>query len=60
VLGSGSDEDRDSGAALDVTDGLDSVVDEQGDDHYAVLLWPDEALGVRVVKQWPKRNLGFG
>jgi hypothetical protein len=42
---------------------LESVVDEQGDDHYAVFLWPADLprvdadlSGVDVVKQWPKRR----
>lgn len=35
---------------------LDSVVDEQGEDHYSVFLWPAEASGVRVMKQWPARR----
>jgi len=36
--------------------GLDSVVDEAGDDHYSIFMWPAEASGVRVLKQWPKRR----
>jgi hypothetical protein len=32
---------------------LDSVVDEEGDDHYAVFLWPGARSGAAVVKRWP-------
>jgi hypothetical protein len=32
---------------------LDSVVDEEGDDHYAVFLWPGTRSGAQVVKRWP-------
>jgi hypothetical protein len=32
---------------------LDTVVDEEGDDHYAVFLWPGSRSGVEVVKRWP-------
>jgi hypothetical protein len=32
---------------------LDSVVDEEGDDHYAVVLWPGARSGVEVLKRWP-------
>jgi len=32
---------------------LDSVVDEQGDDHYTVFLWPGTRSGAEVLKRWP-------
>src|SRR5437879_1351384 len=34
---------------------LDSVVDEEGDDHYSIFLWPAPSQGVRVLKQWSGR-----
>lgn len=36
--------------------GLDTVVNEEGDDRYSVFLWPAAADGVRVLKQWSGRS----